>query len=121
MNKKIINLTQHPASAEQIEAGVFNLAENGVLKDALTFNEMPTKADIETRARLITGLALEAGATHAMIGGAPYLMGGLEKALKEKGITPLYAFSERVSVETTDPNGQVVKTSIFKHKGFVEV
>ena len=118
---KIINLTQHQASAEQIEAGVFNLPEDSILKDALTFNALPTKADIERRAQLITGIALTHEATHAMIGGAPYLMGTLEKHLKDAGIQPLYSFTERVSVEKKGENGEVVKTSIFQHKGWVEV
>lgn len=118
---KIVNLTQHQASAEQIEAGVFNLREGSILKEALTFNELPTMEAIENRAKLLTGLALESGATHAMIGGAPYLMSALEKELKGKGIQPLYSFTERVSVETTNPDGSITKTSTFKHKGWVEV
>ena len=118
---KIINLTQHQASVEQTKAGVFNLPEDSILKDALTFNALPTKADIERRAQLITGIALTHEATHAMIGGAPYLMGVLEKTLKEAGIQPLYSFTERVSVEKAGENGEVVKTSIFQHKGWVEV
>lgn len=118
---KIINLTQHQASVEQIKAGVFNLPEDSILKDALTFNALPTKADIERRAQLITGIALTHEATHAMIGGAPYLMGVLEKTLKEAGIQPLYSFTERISMEKKGENGEVVKTSIFQHKGWVEV
>lgn len=118
---RIINLTQHQASAEQLGAGVFDLPIDSVLKDALTFNVLPTKADIERRAQLITGIALTHEATHAMIGGAPYLMGALERLLKEAGIQPLYSFTERVSVEKKGENGEVVKTSIFQHKGWVEV
>lgn len=118
---KIINLTQHQASAEQIEAGVFNLPESSILKEALTFNEIPTKESIENRAKLLTGLALESGATHAMIGGALYLMSILEKELKGKSIQPLYSFTERVSIETQNPDGTVTKTAVFKHKGWVEV
>lgn len=56
-----------------------------------------------------------------MIGGAPYLMSALESTLKEKGVQPLYAFSERVSVEKTTETGEVIKTSTFQHKGWVEV
>ena len=118
--KRIINLTQHPASAEQKEAGVIDLPKDSVLFDALTFNELPTKEVIETRAKLIAGIALTNDATHAMIGGAPYLMGALETALKSRGVQPLYAFSERVSIEK-EVNGEVVKTSVFKHLGFVEI
>lgn len=56
-----------------------------------------------------------------MIGGAPYLMGTLEKALKDKGITPLYSFSERVSIEVVREDETTQKTSVFQHKGFIEV
>ena len=118
---KIINLTQHQASVEQTKAGVFNLPEDSILKDALTFNTLPTKVDIERRAQLITGIALTHEATHAMIGGAPYLMGALERLLKEAGIQPLYSFTERVSVEKKGENGEIIKTSVFQHKGWVEV
>lgn len=121
MKRKIVNLTQHPASAEQIKQGAINLPNESILKNALTFNGLPTKEAIQNRAALITGLALEEGATHAMIGGAPYLMSALERTLKEKGVQPMYAFSERVSVEKTTETGEVVKTSTFQHKGWVEV
>ena len=55
----------------------------------------------------------------AMIGGAPYLMSELEKELWYRGIEPVYSFSRRESVESTDAEGNVTKTSVFKHIGFV--
>ncbi len=55
-----------------------------------------------------------------MIGGAPYLMGPLETALKKDGFIPLYAYSERVGVETNNPDGTVSKRFEFKHLGFYE-
>ena len=54
-----------------------------------------------------------------MIGGAPYLMAELEKELWHRGIEPVYSFSTRQSVESTDAEGNVTKTSVFKHIGFV--
>ena len=57
-----------------------------------------------------------------MIGGAPYFMSTLEKKLKEYGIKPLYSFSKRIVEESEDKDtGEVVKKTIFKHLGFVEV
>lgn len=56
-----------------------------------------------------------------MIGGAPFLMPVLDKALRNYGHRPIYAFSKRESVEKTNPDGTVVKTSVFKHAGFVEL
>lgn len=37
------------------------------------------------------------------------------------GVKPLYSFTERASVESTNEAGEVVKTNVFKHVGFVEV
>ena len=54
----------------------------------------------------------------AMIGGAPYLMAELEKALWNRGIEPVYSFSERKSVET-EKDGVVTKVNVFEHVGFV--
>jgi len=55
----------------------------------------------------------------ALIGGVPYLMAPLERALRRRGVTPLYAFSRRESREETLPDGSVRKTATFRHMGFV--
>ena len=77
--------------------------------------------DMQQRADEIAKIALRTNAKKAMIGGAPFFMGYLETALKSVGIQPLYAFSQRVSVETTAEDGTVTKQNVFKHMGFVEV
>lgn len=136
MQHFIINLTQHSSTPEQ---GVYDLPEGmqDQLKDLLTFEELPTLREIKSRAAQIADLAslffseemddLELDlvdgefTVSAMIGGAPYLMGPLEAALKENNIDPLYAFSMRISSEYTDADGNVRKEMIFKHLGFVEV
>ncbi len=85
----ILNLTQHEASDEQIEAGVIALDANDVdyVKLQLNFDELPSYEDIRNRAALIARTAKSYHhVTHAMIGGAPYLMAALEKALKGYGI-----------------------------------
>lgn len=118
----IINLTQHSATNEQIEAGVVNQPtefDQQQLTSLLTFTSIPSKDEIIRRARKIAELAV--GYEAALIGGAPYLMGALENALKDIGVKPLYSFSERVSVEKPGPDGSVVKTNVFKHVGFIEV
>lgn len=61
MKIKIVNLTQHPASAEQLKEGVINLPNYSVLRNALTFNGLPTKEAIQNRAELITGWLLKRG------------------------------------------------------------
>lgn len=120
----ILNATQHNATPDQGSAGVVEpgMEVKAELKRLLTFTSLPTREEVAARAAAITDLVAEEGVTAAMIGGAPYLMGALEGALKDRGITPVYAYSERRSVEKTDPiSGEVTKTAVFVHLGFVEV
>ena len=120
---KILNLTQHNATTDQLEAGVVELPveTKNMLKSLLDFQEIPSYEGILTRAIAICAIAKEHDVSEVMIGGAPFLMGALEATLKDNGITPLYAFSKRVVTETTQEDGTVVKTAEFKHVGFVEV
>ena len=127
----IVNLTQHQATPEQIAQGVVDLPGEvrQALVAALTFEELPTWAEIEAAADVVAELACQNGIggdegdspmpKAAMIGGAPFLMAPLEAALRVRGIKPVYAFSRRESVETTKPDGNVVKTNVFRHVGFV--
>jgi len=122
----ILNLTQHAATAEQIAAGVCDGGAEfqDLVKSALNFTSLPTRADIEARAETLATLAwvfIGCGSVQkvAMIGGAPYLMGALECALIARGITPVYAFSQRESVEEVQPDGSVRKVNVFRHAGFV--
>ena len=116
---KIVNLTQHNATQDQKDAGVFDLSDATALRTLLTFNSLPTKDEIKERAESIAQLAQDANAAFAMIGGAGYLMPSLESALIAKGITPLHAFSQRVSVEKHNEDGTVSKENVFKHIGFI--
>ena len=50
-----------------------------------------------------------------------FFMGALEKAVRECGFTPVYAFSKRESEEIPQPDGSVRKVQVFRHCGFVEV
>jgi len=118
---EILNLTQHPATPEQIAAGVVDLQGEALelLHSLLDFEELPERPEIQERANKLAGLAVGVGARHAMIGGAPFLMKALEWALQRANITPLYAFSRRESIEERTPDGGVRKTSVFRHLGFV--
>lgn len=135
----ILNLTQHPATAEQVAAGVVDLTpdERRQLHQLLTFEELPSAEELEERAEEIEILARRAfdGDPHldaVMIGGAPFLMAPLERSLKaeheladehasEPPFRPqvLYAFSRRESVEERQPDGSVRKINVFRHAGFV--
>lgn len=134
---RIINLTQHKATQEQIEQGVFDMPEKYQewLKDILTFESLPTKEEMDDRAHDLAMSAamfdmleddLEAEEkgcelypTHALVGGAPFFMSTLEKHLYAHGLIPLYAFSQRQSVEKVAEDGTVTKTNVFKHLGFI--
>ena len=135
---KIANLTQHKATADQISAGVFDLAIQGgdfaaavglrqdqfgfydSLADVLTFDSLASTSTMTSRAILLAQAAIKSGATHAMIGGAPFFMSTLERVLAQRGIQPLYAFSVRESVEVTEQDGSVSKKAVFRHAGFVK-
>ena len=113
----ILNLTQHDGTPEQ---GVVEPTNKERVRTLLTFSTIPTRQEVERRATDLALIAIAEGASAAMIGGAPYLIPPLEAALKAVGVRPLYAFSVRESVERTDPaTGEVRKTAIFRHLGWV--
>lgn len=131
---KYLNLTQHIATPEQCEQGVVDLSSElrKELVALLTFDDIPTSAVVYERARNIAKLAKSVALQYepdadngfetviAMIGGAPFLMESLHSCLMVQGMRAVYAFSKRVSEETVDAStGQTVKTSVFKHVGFV--
>jgi len=121
----ILNMTQHDATPEQIEAGVVNVPFRQELSVLLTFVELPTKKEIYSRVHKICDIAWaltpwrDRVRQSVMIGGAPFLMGPLAETLKARNFSVLFAFSERVSSEKI-VNGQVVKVSEFRHLGFVQ-
>jgi len=116
----IINLTQHNASLEQVRAGVIEPESKELVKEFLTFDSLPNQEEILKRVSKLATIAEMHGAHAAMIGGAPFLMSALERELKNRRITPVYAFSKRVVTERTT-DGKTEKISVFRHLGFVEV
>ena len=103
------------------------------LAEMLTFNEVPLVVDRIARAKkLVRGVILSLGGydpkrlnplwkrgQKVMIGGAPFFMSILEKVLVSYLFVPVYAFSERVSVDVVREDGTTNKTSVFKHVDFV--
>lgn len=128
----IINLTQHAATAEQVAVGVEDLPAEQLeaLIDALTFESIPDAGEIRARAHDIAELACFNGLggddgddpfpSHAMIGGALWLMAPLAKELRLRSIEPVFAFSVRETEEKVQPDGSVKKVAIFRHAGFVQ-
>jgi hypothetical protein len=121
----ILNLTQHSATPEQIQAGVVDLpeAERIELQSLLTFDVLPTAREIGERAIAIVSIARRViggdDFPQALIGGASYLMSSLEWYLRDAGIAPIYAFSLRESIEEIAPDGSVRKINVFRHAGFI--
>jgi len=137
---RILNLTQHTPTPEQIAAGVTcgdinDLSQPREIASLLTFDTLPTPVEVRHRAERLAEIASKATTLvdyggdsglcanerfqFAMIGGAPYLMAPLESALRAHGITPMYAFSVRESVDQVQPDGSVRKVATFRHAGFV--
>ena len=145
--KQIINLTQHQATTEQTEVGVFSNAAIAAIATLTNFVGMPTKEQIVVVAKEVaeqlhqlveswtlspeeldrerkeeTGLhyyTTRLTVWKVMIGGAPWFMSSLEKELEANGFKPVYSFSERVSVEQMEADGSVKKINIFRHVGFI--
>jgi hypothetical protein len=86
----------------------------------LTFEDVPSKSELENRASELAKFTTKMGCRKAMVGGAPYLMPYLERALKAKDISPIYAFSKRESIDQVQPDGSVRKVAVFRHAGWVE-
>ena len=117
---RILNLTQHAASADQAAAGVVEPQAKADVHRLLTFETCPDRKVIQARADALAAIARASGEEAAMLGGAPYLMGPLEAALRAAGIRPVYAFSLRAGVEEElQSDGSVRKVQTFRHAGWV--
>lgn len=117
----ILNLTQHDATPDQVAAGVVEPADKVEIRKVITFDDLPSREHLLATADLLAGLAERMQVEAVMIGGAPFFMAPLERALRARGIKPLYAFSKReASVDTHRPDGSVGKNQVFRHIGFVE-
>lgn len=71
------------------------------LKTLITFEEIPTPAQLQSRAKESVDLleGLDQMPARTLIGGAPFFMGHLEEELRNAFDIPTYAFSKR---ETTN-------------------
>lgn len=118
---KILNLTQHSATLEQIAAGVVEPADKHLVQALITFDNLPDANELKAKAAALAQMAAYDRFDTVMIGGAPFFMAPLEKALRERNIKILYAFSKRESVDELQTDGSVKKIQVFRHAGFVEV
>lgn len=127
--KKILNLTQHLATPDQVAAGVVDVSvrHREWLLAEITFESLPDAGEMLARARQIATLVQHYvkkddgvwNTPAVMIGGAPYFMPVLQRVLMQEGCEVLYAFARRESLDTVSPDGSIHKTSVFRHAGFV--
>lgn len=124
---KILNLTQHVATNEQVSDGVFEPSQEmkNEIRKLLTFDSqvIATPSIISRNAKDIANLVAKEynpRDTAVMIGGAPFFMSALANELAAVGYTVLYSFTDRVSVDVKNEDGTITKTSVFKHLGFVQ-
>lgn len=119
---KILNLTQHVATFEQRKQGVEEPSESTKkeIKKLLTFDILPSSQEMQLRAQYLIEIAQKNNYNKILVGGAPFFCKYIDFAAFEKGITVVYAFSKRESVDTKLEDGSVRKTMVFKHLGFIE-
>ena len=120
----MINLTQHAATSEQIAVGVRDLpvVAHKQLSTLLTFDAAPTSTELHDRASQVALLLLltdQMSDPVVMLGGAPFFMPHLERALQLAGYQCFYAFSTRTVEEVSNDDGSVRKVATFRHSGFV--
>lgn len=128
-NARIINLTQHPFSQDQLNEFAFagitadNIIDtNDTLKAIITFTGEIDVAVIQEKANQLSQyIAQYVGDKPclAMVGGAPFFQMAVNFACMDNGVLPLAAYSERMSVESVQSDGSIVKQNVFKHKGFI--
>lgn len=122
MAGKILNLTQHVATEEQMRDGIFEPSpeDKQRIKSLLTFDEKPTPLILRERAEQIGDIVIENYMVDkVMIGGAPYFMRYLEDVFDGYNIKTYYSFSKRVSIDEHLPDGSVVKRTKFVYEGLI--
>ena len=124
---KFVNLTQHTLTEDQVKFWTWaGFGEDDIqvypdpfVKEKLTFEKLPSMAEVREAALALADYARSQAATNVMIGGAPYLMRPLEEELENLDITYHYAFTERKTTEKVNEDGTVEKTSIFVFAGWI--
>lgn len=122
-----VNLTQHKPTEEQLSDGMFTPPEHSRIKELLNVTYGTSDEDyqdnLDRQAKEILTIVEDMPVTWQVpvsyvVGGHPSLVSRLAELLTRHGYRVVVSFSDRVSVETMNDNGEVVKTSVFKHIGF---
>jgi hypothetical protein len=98
----ILNLTQRKATSEQVKAGVVDMpaADHSTIRALLTFETMPTPAEIDSRAAVIAFVAFYVinhgfegeKLSQVLIDGPSWLIPALIRDLKRGGMEPVFAY-----------------------------
>lgn len=125
---KILNLTKHQPTPEQVRDGLFNSPHTSVQDTISECQRFDTLEDVgedgthaDAKAYTLAVVAHNAGAKYALVAGASFLIVPLCAYLRQRGITPVSSFSERIAEELPQPDGSVKLSYVFKHIAFVEI
>ena len=94
---KILNLTlSYDNRFERASADIFEptRSDKETINDLLTFKEIPTRKEVNTRATALADLAEEYGAAVVMIYSPPWMAYAIERALETRNIKAVYPFYE---------------------------
>lgn len=92
---RVLNLTMHTATDEQLAVGVFDLhpQHKAKLQKLLTFSEQPPAIEVAVNVELTADLAADvseaAGCRRVMIDGPAFMLPALERALFQRGLVPV--------------------------------
>jgi hypothetical protein len=124
--KKLLWCSAHTPTSEQLtslqEMGklIFLKDVNPPLQEEV--NNCPAdRGQLLSIARSLNHLAIELDCTIVQLGGSPlflYIAGAEINGSMSKARI-IFAHSERVSIDSPQPDGTVVKTSVFKHIGWI--
>ncbi len=124
--KTLLWCSAHTPTSEQLNS----LQEMGklmFLKDVKPslqekINNCPAdRTELMSLAKDLSELRSSLDCTIVQLGGSPmflYIAGAIMNGCMSKSVL-LFAHSERVSVDSPQPDGTVIKTSVFKHIGWI--
>jgi hypothetical protein len=116
----------HTPTKEQMES-LNSMGEVMFLKDVKPslqekINNCPAdRSELMTLAQELNKIRLDLDCTIVQLGGSPmflYIAGATINSCLSKQVL-IFAHSERVSVDIPQEDGTVVKTSVFKHIGWI--
>lgn len=117
-----VSYMAHSLTEDQIMAAQALVPEGCVIeeKSPVQINPEWGKEDIENLAKAEFERIKLKDPKYVLLAGEPSLTFALVQMCKEANITALCATTKRESIETTQPDGSVVKTNVFRHVRFRE-